>query len=41
MIQVLVDELLESVFGEGVPSTPSARAAMSAHAAAAADNLGA
>ena len=30
--QVLVDELLESVFGEGVPSTPSARAAMNAHA---------
>ena len=33
--QVLVDELLESVFGEGVPSTPSARAAMNAHATAA------
>jgi hypothetical protein len=35
--QVLVDELLESVFGAGVPSTPSARAAMNAHVAAAAD----
>ncbi len=30
-----MDELLESVFGEGVPSTPSARAAVNAHAAAA------
>jgi hypothetical protein len=36
-LQVLVSELLESVFSEGVPSTPSARAAMNAHAAAAAE----
>lgn len=35
--EILVDELLESVFGAGVPSTLSARAAVNAHAAAAAD----